>query len=89
MIEQILNFVKDIYVVGKKRPEMIAKVPNAKVVLFISNQSLYDLKFDLISILSLKIKKSVIQQDGVWSIKNQLKTYGYQYIPILGNFRKL
>ena len=81
--------MKDNYVVGKKRPEMIAKVPNAKVVLFISNQSLYDLKFDLISILSLKIKKSVIQQDGVWSIKNQLKTYGYQYIPILGNFRKL
>ena len=37
---QILNFVKDIYVAGKKRPEMIAKVPNAKVVLFISNQSL-------------------------------------------------
>jgi hypothetical protein len=31
--------VKDNYVVGKKRPEMIAKVPNAKVVLFISNQS--------------------------------------------------
>ena len=37
---QILNFVKDIYVVGKKPPEMIAKVPDAKVVLFISNQSL-------------------------------------------------
>ena len=32
--------MKDIYVVGKKRPEMIAKVPDAKVVLFISNQSL-------------------------------------------------
>ena len=55
----------------------------------IMNLEVYDLKFDLISILSLKIKKSVIQQDGVWSIKNQLKTYGYQYIPILGNFRKL
>ena len=33
--------MKDNYVVGKKRPEMIAKVPNAKVVLFISNQSLF------------------------------------------------
>ena len=32
--------MKDNYVVGKKWPEMIAKVPNAKVVLFISNQSL-------------------------------------------------
>ena len=32
--------MKDNYVVGKKRPEMLAKVPNAKVVLFISNQSL-------------------------------------------------
>ena len=37
---QILKFVKDNYAVGKKRPEMLAKVPNAKVVLFISNQSL-------------------------------------------------
>ena len=32
--------MKDVYVVGKKCPEMILKWPNTKVVLFISNQSL-------------------------------------------------
>ena len=57
---QHLNFVKDIYVVGKKRPEMIAKVPNAKVVLFISNQSL-----SMYIILDISI--------NVWCIKNQTK----------------
>ena len=68
---------------------MVVKWSTLNVVSFFMHKSINDLKFDLISILSLKIKKSVIQQDGVWSIKNQLKTYGYQYIPILGNFRKL
>ena len=51
---------------------------------------MYDLTFYdkfLISILSLKIKKGVIQQDGVGSIKiNQKPMMGGL---LMGNFRKL
>ena len=38
---QRLDFVKDIYVVGKKWPEMVVNWPNAKVVSFLNGQSLY------------------------------------------------
>ena len=51
--------MKDNYVVGKKRPEMIAKVPNAKVVLFISNQSLFKLIKLVRKDFSLKMDHSV------------------------------
>ena len=51
------------------------------------NLEVYDLNFFLISILSLKIKKGVIQQDGVGSIKiNQKPMMGGL---LMGNFRKL
>ena len=35
-----LNFVKDIYVAGKKRPEIVVNWPYAKVVCFFGIQSL-------------------------------------------------
>ena len=36
--------MKDIYVVGKKGPEMVEHRPNAKVVSFLNGQSLVNLK---------------------------------------------
>ena len=41
---QHLNFVKDVYVVGKKWPEMVVNWPNAKVVSFFIGQSLVPVK---------------------------------------------
>ena len=38
---QHLNFVKDVYAIGKKRPEMVVNWPNAKVVSFFNGQSLF------------------------------------------------
>ena len=46
---QHLSFLKDIYNVGKKLPEMVVKWPNSKVVSFESKQSINDINTHLFS----------------------------------------